>query len=178
MYDQGFVVYETVLQKKNYSFTAVVHDYALVYLDNVHIAHLNRSAQTVNNFTANCQINNCTLKIIVQAMGHINFDHQMQQDYKGLIDLVEDSGASFTWNMYKLPVDTNIIKWSFFNSTIQPAPTLLRAVLNLTEAGDTYLDATELNKGYVWVNGRNLGRYWNRGPQFRLFCPGVWLRQG
>lgn len=80
--------------------------------------------------------------------------------------------------MYKVPVDSNLIKWAFFNSTIQPAPTLLRAVINLTEVGDTYLDATELNKGYIWVNGRNLGRYWNRGPQFRLFCPGVWLRQG
>lgn len=65
MYDQGFVVYETVLQKKNYSFTAVVHDYAIVYLDNVYIAHLNRSELTVNNFSANCVINNCTLRIIV-----------------------------------------------------------------------------------------------------------------
>jgi len=33
-------------------------------------------------------------------------------------------------------------------------------------------------KGYVWVNGRNLGRYWDVGPSFKLFCPGVWLRKG
>jgi beta-galactosidase len=33
-------------------------------------------------------------------------------------------------------------------------------------------------KGYVWVNGRNLGRYWNVGPQQRLFCPGCWLKIG
>lgn len=32
-------------------------------------------------------------------------------------------------------------------------------------------------KGYVWVNGRNLGRYWNKGPQLKLFCPGVWLKE-
>lgn len=32
-------------------------------------------------------------------------------------------------------------------------------------------------KGYVWVNGRNLGRYWERGPQFKLYCPGVWLKE-
>lgn len=33
-------------------------------------------------------------------------------------------------------------------------------------------------KGYLWVNGRNLGRYWDIGPQKRLFCPGAWLKKG
>jgi beta-galactosidase len=32
-------------------------------------------------------------------------------------------------------------------------------------------------KGYIWINGRNLGRYWNKGPQLKLFCPGVWLKK-
>ena len=41
-----------------------------------------------------------------------------------------------------------------------------------------YLDVKDFGKGYVWVNGRNLGRYWNAGPQTRLFCPGVWLKKG
>jgi hypothetical protein len=33
-------------------------------------------------------------------------------------------------------------------------------------------------KGYLFVNGVNLGRYWNKGPQQKLFLPGVWLKQG
>jgi beta-galactosidase len=33
-------------------------------------------------------------------------------------------------------------------------------------------------KGVVWVNGHNLGRYWNIGPQRRLYCPAPWLVQG
>jgi beta-galactosidase len=33
-------------------------------------------------------------------------------------------------------------------------------------------------KGYVFVNGVNLGRYWNKGPQQKLFLPGVWLKKG
>jgi beta-galactosidase GanA len=33
-------------------------------------------------------------------------------------------------------------------------------------------------KGVVWVNGHNLGRYWNIGPQQRLYCPASWLQQG
>jgi len=33
-------------------------------------------------------------------------------------------------------------------------------------------------KGVVWVNGHNLGRYWDVGPQTRLYCPAPWLRAG
>lgn len=33
-------------------------------------------------------------------------------------------------------------------------------------------------KGLVWVNGHNLGRHWNIGPQKRLYCPAGWLKQG
>lgn len=33
-------------------------------------------------------------------------------------------------------------------------------------------------KGYAWVNGHNLGRYWNIGPFLKIFCPGVWLKNG
>jgi beta-galactosidase len=50
--------------------------------------------------------------------------------------------------------------------------------LHLQRTGDCYLDMSGWNKGYLWVNGRLLGRYWHIGPQQRLFCPGVWLREG
>jgi len=33
-------------------------------------------------------------------------------------------------------------------------------------------------KGYVWLNGYNLGRYWKIGPQQCLFVPSLWLRKG
>jgi beta-galactosidase len=33
-------------------------------------------------------------------------------------------------------------------------------------------------KGQVWVNGKNLGRYWSIGPQQTLYLPGVWLVKG
>ncbi|HEY6951146.1 MAG TPA: hypothetical protein VI758_01995 [Bacteroidota bacterium] len=28
----------------------------------------------------------------------------------------------------------------------------------------------------VWVNGHHLGRYWDIGPQRRLYLPGPWLK--
>ena len=45
-------------------------------------------------------------------------------------------------------------------------------------SSDTFIDVSNFSKGIVWVNGHNLGRYWNIGPQKRLFCPAPWLREG
>jgi beta-galactosidase len=56
-------------------------------------------------------------------------------------------------------------------------PAILKQQFNLPNPGDTYINMKNYGKGYVWVNGRNLGRYWHRGPQFRLYCPGVWLKK-
>ena len=33
-------------------------------------------------------------------------------------------------------------------------------------------------KGVCWINGFNLGRYWDRGPQRTLYVPGPLLREG
>jgi beta-galactosidase GanA len=44
--------------------------------------------------------------------------------------------------------------------------------------GDTFIDVSNYTKGIVWVNGHNLGRYWDIGPQKRLYCPASWLMQG
>jgi beta-galactosidase len=43
---------------------------------------------------------------------------------------------------------------------------------------DTYIDMTGYKKGVVWVNGHNLGRYWDIGPQHRLYAPATVLKAG
>src|SRR5476651_1301175 len=48
----------------------------------------------------------------------------------------------------------------------------------LTETGDTYIDMGKYIRGIVYINGHNLGRYWNVGPQQRLYCPAGWLKKG
>ena len=55
---------------------------------------------------------------------------------------------------------------------------LFKGTFELNETGDTYIDMSKYAKGVVWVNGHNLGRYWNRGPQQRLYCPAGFLKKG
>jgi beta-galactosidase len=62
-------------------------------------------------------------------------------------------------------------------SRTQP-PTFFRAHFTLTAAHDTFLDTRNLGKGAIWINGHNLGRFWNTGPQQTLYVPGPWLHTG
>jgi len=48
----------------------------------------------------------------------------------------------------------------------------------MTVAADTFLDAHDLHKGELWVNGRALGRFWNIGPQRTLYLPAPFAKQG
>jgi beta-galactosidase len=64
-----------------------------------------------------------------------------------------------------------------------PAPgdrlgVFFRGEFTLARPADTFIDMTGYRKGVVWVNGHNLGRYWDIGPQHRLYCPASWLRAG
>jgi len=51
-------------------------------------------------------------------------------------------------------------------------------MFNLQTVGDTYLDLRNCGKGVVWINGHNLGRYWNIGPQQTVYVPAEWLKKG
>jgi beta-galactosidase len=58
------------------------------------------------------------------------------------------------------------------------APAFWRATVKVEQPGDCFLDMRPWGKGFVWVNGHNLGRYWNIGPQQTMYIPGPWLKKG
>ncbi|MGW0596559.1 glycoside hydrolase family 35 protein [Streptomyces sp. NPDC002776] len=58
------------------------------------------------------------------------------------------------------------------------APGLYRGTVTVRGAGDALLELPGWTRGFVWVNGCNLGRYWSAGPQEALFVPGPVLREG
>ena len=59
-----------------------------------------------------------------------------------------------------------------------PGPAFALGVFDLTEAADLYLSTDGWGKGFAWVNGFCLGRYWSRGPQRALYVPGPATRPG
>ncbi|MEU8570096.1 glycoside hydrolase family 35 protein [Streptomyces pathocidini] len=55
---------------------------------------------------------------------------------------------------------------------------LYRGAFEVGGAGDAELQLPGWTRGFVWVNGFCLGRYWSRGPQQGLHVPGPVLREG
>lgn len=101
----------------------------------------------------------------------------METDKKGLFFFNDTRATKFEWNIYKINVNEDITKWRMNTGSLN-FPTLFRGSFSISEVGDTFINLSKYKKGYVWVNGNNLGRYWNRGPTSKLFCPGAWLKSG
>jgi len=58
-------------------------------------------------------------------------------------------------------------------------PGFYRANVTIDEPADTYLELPGWQLGYVYLNGFNLGRYWNpAGPQKTLYAPAPLWRAG
>jgi len=111
-------------------------------------------------------------------MGRINFA-QFMIDRKGITDRVTLNGMTLmNWKVYSLPLRETWIA-ALEESPVDARPgVFFRGQFEVAKPADTFLDMSGYAKGIVWVNGRNLGRYWEIGPQKRLYCPGAWLREG
>ena len=58
-------------------------------------------------------------------------------------------------------------------------PSLYRGTFEVTEEPkDTFLHMKGWTKGVCFINGHNLGRYWQIGPQETLYLPAPWLNKG
>ena len=51
-------------------------------------------------------------------------------------------------------------------------PAFARGRFNAEPGVDLFLSTAGWGKGQAWINGFNLGRFWDRGPQTTLYVPG------
>lgn len=118
------------------------------------------------------------LGILVENMGRVNYSVKMNHQHKGIKDGVIVNGAfQSNWRMYPLPMD-NLEQIDFTQPWLPNTPSFYRFEFEVEEIGDTFVDLTDWGKGFVTVNGHNIGRFWNKGPQKRLYLPGPLLKVG
>jgi len=179
--NQGMILYTTKLigHKSGTLTITEPHDYAMVFLDGELIDTVFRDGGKWSVKLPATDSKDPVLSILVEGMGHINFAQYMI-DRKGITDRVTLNGMTLMdWNVRLLPMDEKFIA-SLKNKYPEGFHDgiFFKGSFSLNETGDTYIDMTNFKKGIVYVNGHNLGRYWNTGPQFRLFCPATWLKKG
>ena len=192
-YGQGYgsIMYTTTLPAVKAGTLLQINDmcdYAIIYIDGKRIGQLYRGNgyETTLRLKQNVR-EGARLDIFIEAMGRINYS-KLIHDPKGItrsVELLSTEGAHEVtynlknWEVRLFPVSLNSDVLSF--TTAQPnaeEPTYYRSTFNINKIGDTYLDMSTWGKGFVWVNGHCLGRFWSVGPQQTLYLPGCWLRKG
>lgn len=118
-----------------------------------------------------------TLTILVENMGRANFGPKMMRK-KGIAGrlLLGDNIIHFNWQAYPLTMD-NLDKVEYGKSFNEPS-CFLKGKFNVDKVADTFIYLDNFKKGFVVINGFNLGRYWEIGPQRSLYVPASILKEG
>jgi len=174
----GLALYRTYLPSGSESALTIngLRDFAIVMVDGKTIGTLDYRLHQ-KSLPVSIPSKGATLDILVENQGRINYGERINDNHKGIIGSVTLGDSTLTgWHVYRFPLTkVDQINW---NHTLTNEPTFYGADFNLTHPGDTFLDMRDWNKGVVFVNGHNLGRYWNIGPQQTLYLPGCWLKTG
>jgi beta-galactosidase len=175
----GYLLYRTALTQKEKGTLSIndLCDYGIIYLNGKKVASLDRRDKQRKVEIA-IEQTPVMLDIFVENGGRINYGREMMANRKGITGNVTLNGRELTgWKMFPFPFEVG-------PDTISPpektsfGPRVYQGQFSVMKPGDTFLDMRGWGKGCVWVNGRNLGRYWYIGPQQTLYLPGVWLREG
>lgn len=177
--DYGFTLYRTFLEgpKEEAELTIQeVRDRALVFVNGEYKGVIDRRKNNTISFAVPKE--GVQIDIVVENMGRINYG-PMMNDPKGITEGVRfERQFLFDWTMYPLPMD-NLQLLSFQKGNEHATgPTFYKGIFHVDDIADTFVNLSRWVKGFVVVNGFNIGRYWEVGPQETLYLPGPLLRKG
>ncbi|WP_274365128.1 glycoside hydrolase family 35 protein [Paenibacillus thermotolerans] len=159
-----------------------VHDRALVFIDGAYIGTVERWKP--QPLTVKIPAGGARLDILVENMGRVNYGPYLK-DYKGITEGVRlNNQFLFDWTIYPLPLtDLGGLQFSAAEdggqyTAVGAKPAFYKGTIGIDETADTFIRLDGWTKGVVYVNGFNLGRYWNVGPQKTLYVPAPLLRKG
>ncbi|KAM4742286.1 beta-galactosidase-1-like protein 2 isoform 4-T4 [Anableps anableps] len=175
--------YQSVVVKQHLSLWDSLHSTEGVFVDKHFIGVLDYKVQEL---VVPDGKGSRTLSLLVENCGRVNYGTTLDDERKGLVGDVEfNSHILRDFIIHSLDM-----KPAFINSLQstghwvsmqqQPSfPAFFQAKFYvISSPKDTFIKLPEWTKGVVFINGRNLGRYWSIGPQQTLYVPGPWLQRG
>ncbi|KAM6933824.1 beta-galactosidase-1-like protein 2 [Xenentodon cancila] len=180
----GYTLYETtitsggVLNSKNN-----IRDRAMVFVDRHFVGVLDYQVQELALPDGKGRR---TLSLLVENCGRVNYGKTLDEQRKGLVGEIQlNTHLLRDFIIHSLdmkPGFVNRLETSghWMSMRQQPSfPAFFHAKLYLNSSPkDTYIKLPGWSKGVVFINGKNLGRYWSIGPQQTLYVPAPWLHRG
>lgn len=120
------------------------------------------------------------IDLLCENTGRENFGTGLENQRKGISGGVKiNDHRHFGFEIYPLPLDERqTAALDFGIGYIENTPAFYRFELDIDEPCDTFLDTDGFGKGCAFVNGFNIGRFWEIGPQKRLYIPAPLLQIG
>lgn len=175
----GFILYRTWIPGPRQDSLEIrgLHDRALVYLNGTLIKTVYRNDED-KRIALQIPEEGGLIEILVENMGRINYGPHLF-DRKGIAcDVLLGWQTLCNWDIFPLPLD-NMEKLDFAKTDEnRDSPRFYRGSFHVEEKGDTFLSLPDWRKGVCWINGFNLGRYWEAGPQKTLYVPSPVLKEG
>jgi len=196
----GYILYSTFVQGTGSEaeielFINGLKDLAMIFVDGKYVGSYLRKQGETGLIKIKKPANGCKLDILVENLGRPDA-HKDVKERKGILDsVILRSCNLFDWKITSLPMDDiSEIRWQDNTcpeksesaaeeiSTVTCGekigkPTFYRGTFAAKPGVDTFFHAANLTKGCVWINGFNIGRYWNIGPQQTLYVPGELLKE-
>ena len=120
------------------------------------------------------------IDILMENMGRVNYGHKFLADTqrKGIrTGVCKDLHFLLNWQQYPLSFE-NTENIDFSKGWQQEQPAFYAFDFEMKALKDTYLDLSGFGKGLAFVNGVNIGRFWNVGPTLSLYIPHSLLKEG
>ena len=177
----GFILYRTKLIRDIENEPVVIdepRDRALVYLNGTHEATVYCNDES-HEFSLSAKEGDI-LEILVENMGRANYGPFMERNArKGITDGVRVGNQfQFGWEVFPLPLeDLSCLEYRTADRPLPETPCFYKGEFQVEEPADTFLRIPG-KKGIAFLNGFNLGRYWEIGPTHTLYLPAPLLRKG
>jgi len=156
-----------------------VHDRALIFVDGEYKGKIERGINYKDDVIISVQDGlTIRLDILVENMGRVNYGRKIIGEKKGILGCVRLNNTFLCdWEIYPLTFD-DISKLEYKSERVS-SPAFYKGVLNIDKPCDTFIKPENFEKGFIMVNGHNIGRFFNSaGPQKTLYIPAVYLREG
>eukprot|EP01060_Flectonema_neradi_P041056 TRINITY_DN958_c0_g2_i1.p1 TRINITY_DN958_c0_g2~~TRINITY_DN958_c0_g2_i1.p1 ORF type:complete len:648 (+),score=138.50 TRINITY_DN958_c0_g2_i1:48-1946(+) len=125
-----------------------------------------------------------TIDILIEAMGRLNYGRGMT-DRKGIPYAMSINSNPITttgWKVFNLRLSSSDLNGLSYSPVAGTAlsPTVFKGTLNIASTVTScYIETTSFTKGSIWINGNNIGRYWNtKGPQLSIYIHESMLQTG
>lgn len=180
----GYVLYRTALQQdtkiENFRLWKA-NDRAQMFWNRKHTLTLYDRELLESKEVDWVQPRGAQLDILVENMGRVNYGVRMREQRKGIAgDVLLNGHFHSGWKQYSLPMDKKMLAVLCFEEDAATGmePAFFRFVFDVDEPADTFLDMTGWGKGCAFIGDTNIGRFWEIGPQKRLYVPVTLLRKG